>query len=100
MSDQGQAHVPAEAAAEDPYDPAGSPDSAWRREGRTPTVGEAREYFDAHVNTGGDPGLMEECVQVLDATEYPSTGTRGRVAGTGSSIPRPSEDQMEEKGSD
>ena len=64
----------------------------WRREGRPPTVGEARDYFDAHATGGGDAGILQECERVLDATDH-----RGKQP---SPFPRPSEDQLEEEGSD
>ena len=64
----------------------------WRREGRLPTVGEARDYFDAHATSGGDAEILRECEQVLDATD-----DRG---GQPSPIPQPSEDQLEEEGAD
>ncbi len=76
---------------DDALDSAGVP---WRREGRPPTVGEARDYFDAHATDGGDGEILEECERVLDATDHPARHL------TGSSFPRPSEDQLEEKGSD
>jgi hypothetical protein len=74
----------------------------WVQEGRSPTVGEAREYFDAHAAGGGDPNIMEECEQVLDATDpptrsLPGSGSRGT---TPSPFPQPSEDQLDEEGSD
>jgi hypothetical protein len=74
----------------------------WRSEGREPTVGEARAYFDAHVIDGGDPGIMEECERVLDATNHPTGNLPGTVRpGTQPSpFPRPTEDQLEEEGSD
>ena len=64
----------------------------WRREGRSPTIGEARDYFDAHATGGGDAEVLEECERVLDAK-----GDRGK---TPSPLPPPSEDQLEENGSD
>jgi hypothetical protein len=65
-------------------------------------VGEAREYFDAHASQGGDPETMVECEQVLDATDRPTRGQPGSEhrAATASAYPRPTEDQLEEKGSD
>jgi hypothetical protein len=74
----------------------------WQREKRPPTVGEARAYFDAHAEDGGDPETMEECERVLDATHYPTDGLPG--AGYGgvkqSPYPGPPEDQIEEEGAD
>ena len=49
----------------------------WQREKRLPTVGEARDYFDAHAEDGGDPDTMEECERVLDATQHPADGQPG-----------------------
>lgn len=86
MSDLGETLGAPETPHED-----GALDSglAWRRQGRPPTVGEAREYFDAHALDGGDPKILEECEQVLDAT--------GHLA---SLISAPPEEILEEKGSD
>jgi hypothetical protein len=61
----------------------------WRGQGRPPTVGEAREYFDAHAIDGGDPEILEECEQVLDVTVH-----------LPSPISLPPEEMLEEKGSD
>jgi hypothetical protein len=74
----------------------------WVREGRPPTVGEAREYFDAHASGGRDPETMEECERVLDATEQPapSVPEPGHGGLTDSHYPRPTEDQLEEEGAD
>jgi len=56
--------------------------------GWTPaTVGEAREYLDAHERDG-DPEIVAACVALVDATPHLS----------GSS--RPSDDQLEERGAD
>jgi hypothetical protein len=76
---------------DDGLDSAGVP---WRKEGRPPTVGEARDYFDAHATAGGDAEILEECERVLDAIDQPA----GHL--TGSPFPRPPEEQLEEKGSD
>ena len=75
---------------------------SWVREGRAPSVGEAREYFDVHAEDGGDPETMEECQRVLDVTQHPTrglpgTGYRGT---TQSPFPPATEDQLEEEGSD
>jgi hypothetical protein len=64
----------------------------WRREGRPPTVGEARAYFDGHATGGGDADILQECERVLDATDDRVTEP--------SPFPRPSDDQLEEAGSD
>jgi hypothetical protein len=61
----------------------------WKRAGRPPTVGEAREYFDLHAVDGGDPEILEECERVLDATgPLPSP------------MSPPPEEILEERGSD
>ena len=65
------------------------PGLVWKGEGRPPTIGEAREYFDAHAVDGGDPAILEECERVLDATGH-----------LPSPISPPSEEILEEKGSD
>jgi hypothetical protein len=69
----------------------GGPDSGpvWKRQGRPPTVGEAREYFDAHAVDGGDPETLEECERVLDATGHLPSPTSP-----------PPEEVLEERGSD
>ena len=59
---------------DDALDSAGVP---WRREGRPPTVGEARDYFDAHATAGGDGEILEECERVLDATDHPARHLTG-----------------------
>jgi hypothetical protein len=79
-----------------------TPQVLWRRESRPPTVGEARDYFDAHATGGGDPEILEECERVLDATSHPTrdlpgAGSQGTKPGP---FPRPPEDLLEEKGSD
>jgi hypothetical protein len=64
-------------------------DLVWKRQGRAPTVGEAREYFDMHAVDGGDPEVLEECERVLDA-----------IGHLPSPISPPPEEILEEKGSD
>ncbi len=75
---------------------------AWVREGRPPTVGEARDYFDAHARDGGDPETMEECERVLDAVRNPIHDRPGSDNGgaKASPFPPPAEDLIEEEGSD
>jgi hypothetical protein len=73
----------------------------WVRKGRPPTVGEAREYFDAHAATGGDPETMDECERVLDALQRPTSGTgSGEDGPADSPYPKPTEEQIEEEGAD
>jgi hypothetical protein len=91
MSDAGDPLDPVEVRSEAAGDALGSAGVSWRREGRPPTVGEARDYFDAHATGGGDAEILQECERVLDAT-----GPGARSA----PFPRPSEDQLEEEGSD
>lgn len=88
MSDVGDA---LDAVGGAPRELGDAPDSSgvpWRTEGRLPTVGEARHYFDAHATGGGDAEILQECERVLDATGQPTP------------FPQPSEDQLEEEGSD
>ena len=102
MSDLGDALNAAKVTPEEfgeALDETGIP---WRRERRPPTVGEARAYFDAHVNGGGDPEVMAECERVLDATGHTRSPTPGPEGGgtEQSPFPHPSEEQLEEEGSD
>jgi hypothetical protein len=69
----------------------------WQRAKRLTTVGEARDYFDAHAEDGGDPETMEECERVLDATQHPTDGHGGVKQPP---YPGPPEDQIEEEGAD
>jgi hypothetical protein len=56
--------------------------------GWTPaTVGEAREYLDAH-ETDGDPAIVAACEDLFDATPHLS------------GMAKPSMDQLEERGAD
>lgn len=57
-------------------------------EGWTPsTVGEAREYLDAHERDG-DPAIVEACEALVDATPHLSDSVK------------PSSEQLEERGAD
>jgi len=99
MSDVGDALDASTGHTGEPLD---SADLLWRREGRPPTVGEAREYFDAHAASGGDPEILAECEAVLDAVRRPTRAhPEGETRETGPvTFPAPTEDQLEEKGSD
>jgi hypothetical protein len=59
----------------------------WDKGWRPSTVGEAREYLDAHER-GGDPVIVEACEALFDATPH-LTG-----------IDKPSTDQLDESGAD
>jgi hypothetical protein len=74
----------------------------WQEAGRPPTVAEAREYLEAHMNGGGDPDTIDACDRVLNASQYPAGSLPG-PGGTGakpSPFAKPPEDQLEEEGSD
>ncbi len=59
-----------------------------RSTGWTPsTVGEAREYLDAH-GTDGDPDIVAACEAMFDATPHLPE------------MARPSVEQLEERGAD
>jgi hypothetical protein len=73
----------------------------WPKDWHPQTPDEARAYLDAHENGAGDPDLIEECEHLVDAT----TPRQHLLTGPGGAIktppfPKPSDDQMEEKGSD
>jgi hypothetical protein len=72
-----------------------------RKKGWTPsTVGEAREYLDAHERDG-DPAIVEACEAMIDVIEH-RPGPRQQSGGRPDPSPlaKPSLDQMEEKGAD
>ena len=74
----------------------------WQKAGRPPTVAEAREYLEAHMNGGGDPDTIDACDRVLNASQYP-TGSPpgpGEIGTMPSPFAKPPEDQLEEEGSD
>jgi hypothetical protein len=58
----------------------------WEKDWMPSTVGEAREYLDAHER-GGDPAVMEACEALFDATPHQLAA-------------KPSTEQLEEKGAD
>ncbi len=59
----------------------------WTSEWRPSTVGEAREYLDAH-EFEGDPEIVAACEALFDATPHISNAVK------------PSDDQLEERGAD
>ena len=59
----------------------------WTTGWRPSTVGEARQYLDAH-EYGGDPDIVTACEALFDATPHLSGGVK------------PPEDQLEERGAD
>ena len=65
-------------------------------EGWTPaTVGEAREYLDAHERDG-DPAIVAACEAKIDVIEpHEGRGAPGRAE-----FVKPSLDQLEEEGAD
>lgn len=67
--------------------------SKWPKDWRPQSPDDARTYLDAHENGGGDAELIEECERLVDAI------TPGGTVKS-SPFPKPSDDQMEEKGSD
>jgi hypothetical protein len=58
------------------------------------TVGEAREYLDAHERDG-DPDIVAACEALIDAV-----GPRSGPAGGEGAAAKPSLDQLEERGAD
>jgi hypothetical protein len=102
MRDMGDGLDAGKVAPREVDDDLASAGVVWRREGRPPTVGEARIYFDAHATAGGDPEILEECERILDATNHPTRSLPGSgyQGAKPAPFPRPPEDQLEEKGSD
>jgi hypothetical protein len=64
------------------------------------TVGEAREYLDAHVRDG-DPDIVRACEAKVDVIEHHAgAGPDGSRASEPSSFSKPSLDELEEEGAD
>ena len=72
---------------------------AERKKGWTPsTVGEAREYLDAHVRDG-DPAIVEACEAMIDVIEHRS-GSDIQGSGDRDTFAKPPLEQLEEDGAD
>ena len=72
----------------------------WKKGWKPATVGEAREYLDAHERDG-DPAIIRACEAKVDATVHrsePGRKDRGR-RGT-APVAKPPLEQLEEKGAD
>ena len=59
----------------------------WTSQWRPATVGEAREYLDAHLRDG-DPDIVSACEALVDATPHLS------------GLAKPTPEQLEEAGAD
>jgi hypothetical protein len=72
----------------------------WKKGWTPSTVGEAREYLDAHERDG-DPAIVEACEALIDVIEHRS-GPRQQSDERldPSPLPKPPLDQLEEKGAD
>jgi hypothetical protein len=82
-----------------------APDTVWTmpewKKGWTPsTVGEAREYLDAHERDG-DQAIVEACEAKVDVTGHRSQpGKQGTGRMETSPVAKPPLEQLEEKGAD
>jgi hypothetical protein len=72
----------------------------WSKGWRPSTVGEAREYLDAHERDG-DPAIVKACEAMIDVI-YDRTDPGQQVGGPRDPAPlaKPPLDQLEEKGAD
>ena len=61
--------------------------AGWEKDWTPSTVGEAREYLDAHERDG-DPAIVEACEALFDATPHLSASAK------------PSMEQLDEEGAD
>jgi hypothetical protein len=68
----------------------------WPEGWRPRTREEAQEYLDAHPPSTGDDEVATACATLLDQ----ETGPLGAEEQGGSAFPKPSEDQLEERGAD
>jgi len=72
----------------------------WHKGWVPATVGEAREYLDAHERDG-DPDIVAACEAKTDAIEHrPVQVESGTGVEEASSFAKPSLDQLEEQGAD
>jgi hypothetical protein len=72
----------------------------WPEGWRPSTTDDAQGYLDAHPPGTGDDEIAAACTSLLDQeTLAPRPGSPATVA-DGASFPKPSDDQLEEKGAD
>jgi hypothetical protein len=72
----------------------------WKKGWTPATVGEAREYLDAHERDG-DPAIVKACEAKVDATvRRPQPGKQGRGKTRTAPVAKPPLEQLEEKGAD
>jgi hypothetical protein len=72
----------------------------WNKGWIPATVGEAREYLDAH-ETDGDPAIVEACEAKIDVIEHRSgSGGQGSGHTEPSTFAKPPPEQLDEKGAD
>ncbi len=72
----------------------------WKKGWKPATVGEAREYLDAHERDG-DPAIVKACEAKVDATrERSQPADRGGARSGTPPIAKPPLEQLEEKGAD
>jgi hypothetical protein len=72
----------------------------WKKGWTPSTVGEAREYLDAHERDG-DQAIVEACEAKVDVTGHRSQpGKQGTGRMETSPVAKPPLEQLEEKGAD